>query len=176
MQRKCIVGEVVVLHDAGAVPVPLREGQPPPRHRLADAVAVPGHADGSGVLLRVAAAEEIIPRGAALAHTEGDEGSVILSVVVEQVLVVIGFFQPVACDMKGFDLAKHLIDVGEAKYIIAAIGLNLYLFKTGHIQPEITFGSNLMKNNISVDLGKSRLRTETAGLSAVMMMQLAKQC
>ena len=29
---------------------------------------------------------------------------------------------------------------------------------------------------VSVDLGKSRLRTETAGLSAVMMMQLAKQC
>lgn len=29
---------------------------------------------------------------------------------------------------------------------------------------------------ISVDLGQSRLRTETAGLSAVMMMQLAKQC
>ena len=28
---------------------------------------------------------------------------------------------------------------------------------------------------ISVDLGKSRLRTETAGLSSVMMMQLAKQ-
>jgi 16S rRNA (uracil1498-N3)-methyltransferase len=28
---------------------------------------------------------------------------------------------------------------------------------------------------ISVDLGSSRLRTETAGLSAVMMMQLAKQ-
>jgi 16S rRNA (uracil1498-N3)-methyltransferase len=28
---------------------------------------------------------------------------------------------------------------------------------------------------VSVDFGKSRLRTETAGLSAVMMMQLAKQ-
>jgi 16S rRNA (uracil1498-N3)-methyltransferase len=28
---------------------------------------------------------------------------------------------------------------------------------------------------ISVDLGKSRLRTETAALSAVMMMQLAQQ-
>ena len=28
---------------------------------------------------------------------------------------------------------------------------------------------------VSVDLGKSRLRTETAGLSAIMMMQLAKQ-
>ena len=27
---------------------------------------------------------------------------------------------------------------------------------------------------VSVDLGKSRLRTETAGLSAVMMMQLSK--
>ena len=27
----------------------------------------------------------------------------------------------------------------------------------------------------SVDLGKSRLRTETAGLAAVMMMQLAQQ-
>jgi 16S rRNA (uracil1498-N3)-methyltransferase len=27
----------------------------------------------------------------------------------------------------------------------------------------------------SIDLGKSRLRTETAGLSAVMMMQLAQQ-
>jgi 16S rRNA (uracil1498-N3)-methyltransferase len=28
---------------------------------------------------------------------------------------------------------------------------------------------------VSVDLGKSRLRTETAGLAAVMMMQLSKQ-
>jgi 16S rRNA (uracil1498-N3)-methyltransferase len=28
---------------------------------------------------------------------------------------------------------------------------------------------------VSVDLGRSRLRTETAGLAAVMMMQLAKQ-
>ena len=28
---------------------------------------------------------------------------------------------------------------------------------------------------VSVDLGKSRLRTETAGLAAVMMMQLAQQ-
>jgi 16S rRNA (uracil1498-N3)-methyltransferase len=28
---------------------------------------------------------------------------------------------------------------------------------------------------VSVDLGKSRLRTETAGLAAVMMMQLAKE-
>lgn len=43
-------------------------------------------------------------------------------------LVIFGFFQPVACDMKGFDLAKHLIDVGEAKYIIAAIGLYLCFF------------------------------------------------
>lgn len=29
---------------------------------------------------------------------------------------------------------------------------------------------------VSVDLGKSRLRTETAGLAAVMMMHLSKQC
>lgn len=29
---------------------------------------------------------------------------------------------------------------------------------------------------VSVDLGKSRLRTETAGLAAVMMAQLSKQC
>jgi 16S rRNA (uracil1498-N3)-methyltransferase len=28
---------------------------------------------------------------------------------------------------------------------------------------------------VSVDLGRSRLRTETAGLAAVMMMHLAKQ-
>lgn len=28
---------------------------------------------------------------------------------------------------------------------------------------------------VSVDLGKSRLRTETAGLSAIMMMQLSRQ-
>jgi 16S rRNA (uracil1498-N3)-methyltransferase len=28
---------------------------------------------------------------------------------------------------------------------------------------------------VSVDLGQSRLRTETAGLAAVMMMHLAKQ-
>lgn len=33
----------------------------------------------------------------------------------------------------------------------------------------------IAKGFVSVDLGKSRLRTETAGLTAVMMMQLAKQ-
>ena len=43
-------------------------------------------------------------------------------------LVIFGFFQPVACDMKGFDLAKYLMDVGEAKYSISAIGLYLCFF------------------------------------------------
>ena len=33
----------------------------------------------------------------------------------------------------------------------------------------------ISKGYKSVHLGKSRLRTETAGLSAVMMMQLAKE-
>lgn len=48
------------------------------------------------------------------------------------------------------------------------------------IGPEGDFSINEVRQAvcagfISVDLGKSRLRTETAGLSAVMMMQLAKQ-
>ena len=43
-------------------------------------------------------------------------------------LVIFGFFQPVACDMKGFDLAKYLMDLGEAKYTISAIGLYLCFF------------------------------------------------
>lgn len=38
--------------------------------------------------------------------------------------------------------------------VLDAALLNLYLFQTKHGQTEITFGSNLMKNNISVDLGK----------------------
>lgn len=38
--------------------------------------------------------------------------------------------------------------------VLDAALLNLYLFQTKHGQTEITFGSNLMKNDISVDLGK----------------------
>ena len=38
--------------------------------------------------------------------------------------------------------------------VLDAALLNYYLFKVGHPQTEITFGSNLMKNDISVDLGK----------------------
>ena len=48
------------------------------------------------------------------------------------------------------------------------------------VGPEGDFSIDEVRNAVSqgfvsVDLGKSRLRTETAGLSAVMMMQLAKQ-
>ena len=42
-------------------------------------------------------------------------------------------------------------------------------FSIGEVREAVAAGY------VSVDLGKSRLRTETAGLSAVMMMQLAKQ-
>ena len=38
--------------------------------------------------------------------------------------------------------------------VLDAALLNFYLLKAGHDQTEITFGSNLMKNDISVDLGK----------------------
>ncbi|MCQ2959314.1 MAG: 1-acyl-sn-glycerol-3-phosphate acyltransferase [Bacteroidales bacterium] len=38
--------------------------------------------------------------------------------------------------------------------VLDAALLNWHLLKTGHEQTEITFGSNLMKNKISVDLGK----------------------
>jgi len=48
------------------------------------------------------------------------------------------------------------------------------------VGPEGDFSINEVRQAVaagfvSVDLGKSRLRTETAGLAAVMMMQLAKQ-
>lgn len=38
--------------------------------------------------------------------------------------------------------------------VLDAALLNLYLFKVNHQQTEITFGSNLMKNDISVEFGK----------------------
>lgn len=38
--------------------------------------------------------------------------------------------------------------------VLDAALLNYYLLKAGHDQTEITFGSNLMKNDISIDLGK----------------------
>jgi len=48
------------------------------------------------------------------------------------------------------------------------------------VGPEGDFSIDEVKQAVaagyeSIDLGKSRLRTETAGLSAVMMMQLAQQ-
>ena len=46
-----VAGEVVVLHDAGALPAAFGIRQLPPRHRLADAVAVLLHADEGPVVL-----------------------------------------------------------------------------------------------------------------------------
>lgn len=43
-------------------------------------------------------------------------------------LVVFGFFQPVACDTKGFQLAKNLLDCKKFNYTAAAIGLYLTFF------------------------------------------------
>ena len=43
-------------------------------------------------------------------------------------LVIFGFFQPVACDQKGFDLAQSLIEMEEINYFISAIGLYVTFF------------------------------------------------
>lgn len=43
-------------------------------------------------------------------------------------LIIFGFFQPVACEQKGFDLADTLMEVGETTYTIAAIGLYVVFF------------------------------------------------
>lgn len=44
------------------------------------------------------------------------------------ILVVFGFFQPVACDQQGFELAESLMDMGEVNYSISAIGLYVTFF------------------------------------------------
>ena len=43
-------------------------------------------------------------------------------------LVVFGFFQPMACDQKGFELAETLINYEEVNYFISAIGLYVIFF------------------------------------------------
>lgn len=43
-------------------------------------------------------------------------------------LVIFGFFQPVACNQQGFELAETLFAVGDAKSTIAAIGLYVTFF------------------------------------------------
>lgn len=47
---------------------------------------------------------------------------------VALLLVVFGFFQPVACDQQGFDLAETLMEVGELNYTVSAIGLYVAFF------------------------------------------------
>ena len=43
-------------------------------------------------------------------------------------LVIFGFFQPVACEQQGFELAESLIEMGETNYLISAIGLYITFF------------------------------------------------
>lgn len=43
-------------------------------------------------------------------------------------LVVFGFFQPVACDQQGFELAESLMEMGEVNYTVSAIGLYIAFF------------------------------------------------
>lgn len=43
-------------------------------------------------------------------------------------LVLFGFFQPVACDMKGFQLANHLMEYHESTFTIASIGVYVVFF------------------------------------------------
>lgn len=47
---------------------------------------------------------------------------------VALLLVIFGFFQPVACEQQGFDLADTLMEFGEFKYTIAAIGIYVVFF------------------------------------------------
>ena len=74
----------------------LREGDALHAPGGGDAVVVLGHGHAGGALAGVAAAEDVIARVDPLAHAEGDERGVILPVVVQQVLVVVGFLQTVA--------------------------------------------------------------------------------
>jgi 16S rRNA (uracil1498-N3)-methyltransferase len=62
-----------------------------------------------------------------------------------------------------FDELRHSADTGDATVLIGPEGD----FSIEEVRQAVAAGY------ISVHLGKSRLRTETAGLSAVMMMQLA---
>lgn len=43
-------------------------------------------------------------------------------------LVIFGFFQPVACDQQGFELAESLMEMGEVNYTISAISLYVAFF------------------------------------------------
>ena len=43
-------------------------------------------------------------------------------------LVIFGFFQPVACDQQGFELAETFLEMGETNFTISAIGLYIAFF------------------------------------------------
>lgn len=66
------------------------------------------------------------------------------------------------------NLFDELCSIGEAEEALVMVGPEGD-FSIDEVRMAVAAGF------VSVDLGKSRLRTETAGLSAVMMMQLAKQ-
>jgi ABC-type Fe3+ transport system permease subunit len=44
------------------------------------------------------------------------------------ILVIFGFLQPVACNMKGFQLAETLLKYEQPNYTVAALGLYLTFF------------------------------------------------
>lgn len=51
-----------------------------------------------------------------------------LTVQIALLLVIFGFFQPVACDQPWFELAETLFDFEEFSYTVAAIGLYIVFF------------------------------------------------
>ena len=62
-------------------------------------------------------------------------------------LVLFGFFQPVACDQKGFELVETLMDFNDTNYTISAIGLYAIFF-AAVISIIFTFILFLLKKDI----------------------------
>ena len=79
--------------------------------------------DGNSAAAGVFSAKNVVPGGTPLAHTEGEKRGIVLSVVVEQFLVVVGLFQAVALHRADGEAAVALAD-GHA-YVIIAEGIDV---------------------------------------------------
>ena len=105
------VGEGDALGEGQAVHTPYR----------LDGAALLG--DGDAAAAGVAAAKDVVLGGVPLAHAEGQEGSVILPVVIEQLFVVVGLFQAVTLHRAHGEAAVFLAD-GHTDVVVAeGVGL-----------------------------------------------------
>ena len=101
----------------------LGEGQAVHAPDRLDGAVLFGDGNAAAVFIGVAAAKDVVLGGVPRAHAEGQEGSVILPVVIEQLFVVVGLFQAVTLHRAHGEAAVFLAD-GHTDVVVAeGVGL-----------------------------------------------------